>query len=104
MLSFKMRINDNLNNFFNQKQSLGLKIQEIFNFCFKISKEYQKLSGLNKKRNVQFATTLFIYQQGHVFALGGGKQRLKGESVLAWFHFSNLLSFVGHIFVIVNFS
>ena len=46
---------------------------------------------------------LFIYQLGHVFALRGSKKRLKRESILAWFHFPNFLSFLGHVFVIVNF-
>ena len=52
---------------------------------------------------MQFATTSFIYQLGHVFALGGGEKRLKGESILAWFHFPNFLYCLGHVFVVVNF-
>ena len=50
---------------------------------------------------MQFATTLVIYQLGHVFAPQRSKKRLKGESsILAWFHFPNFLDYV---FVIVNF-
>ena len=47
-----------------------------------------------------FATTVFIYQLSHIFALRGGRKRLKG--VHPWFHFPNFLCFLGHVFVIVN--
>ena len=81
------------------------KFRKYLSFVSKFKRNIKKLSGLKKKEilNVQFATTLFIYQLGYVFALGEGRKRLKGESILAWFHFPNFLSFSGHVFVIVNF-
>ena len=54
--------------------------------------------------DVQFGTTVFICQLSNVFALRGGKKRLKeGSSILSRFHSSNFLSFRGSCFFFVNF-
>ena len=60
--------------FRNKTYAEDTKTKEILKFCFKIVKEYQKLSGLNKKSDVQFATTICICKLRNVFALRMGRK------------------------------
>ena len=47
---------------------------------------------------MQFAVTLLICQLRNLFPLRRGKKRLKEESsILSGFHFSDFLSFLGHV-------
>ena len=69
---------------------MNLKIQEMYKFFFNLKGISQILWFEQIKIDAHFATTVLICQLINLFALRGGKKRLKEESsILSIFHFSS---------------